>query len=98
MGYLEHYKTEALNDLVNNTACFLLDGYKSGEELNKDIENGTFNGNLYVEGNKEPVCTLRLEKGEGKYCIFEGSTWIVAWYDILSRFYQKNKKYFDSLL
>ena len=98
MGILDNYKDQARTDILIEYANFFLEPYKTADELNEAIENGSYTGLLYQEGNKKPVAHFKLEKNEGKYCIFEGSTWIVAWYDILNRWYQENKNFIDKHL
>ena len=94
---MNQYREQCLTDCINSYASFLFEGYNSGDHLNTAIEKGRYSGKIYETRKGKPVvvCELRLEPGEGTYCIFEGSTWIVAWYDILNRWYRENKKFFD---
>jgi hypothetical protein len=94
---MNQYRQQALSDLLETYANIMFEGYLTAEHLNRAIEAGKYSGKIYEthKGKEVLVCDLRLEPGEGTYCIFEGSTWIVAWYDILNRWYRENKKFFD---
>lgn len=95
---MNQYREQALKDCLDEHAQFILEKYETAEALEEDIQSGDYDGQIYLElGQKrnKVIANLRLEKGEGKYCIFEGSTWIVAWYNILNRWYAENKAYFD---
>lgn len=95
---MNQYRQQALEDILNNHAEFMFKPYDTPEALDQAIESGDYTGKIYVndwEGKARVVATLRLEPGEGKYCLFEGSTWMVAYWDILNRWYSENKNYFD---
>jgi hypothetical protein len=95
---MSKYKDQAIQDILDQYASFFIGPYDNPDQLNKAIETGEYTGELYQDkaGKSELLATFRLEPGEGIYCIFEGSIWIVAYYDILNRWYRENKNFIDS--
>jgi len=93
------YKQQALSDVLNLIAQYLLEPYSSAGQLNTAVKSGRYNGKLYLhtEG-KDPkvIATFRIEPDEGKVFYTEGSTWVVWYNDIMSRWYRENTDFLDS--
>ena len=95
---MNSYKEQALTDLLNHYASFMIQDYSSAEELDKAVESGNYDGGLYQDdenGKPKKLAQFNIEAGEGKVFFAEGSTWIVWYHDILNRWYRDNKDFLD---
>ena len=96
---MNKYRESALTDVLTFHASFMTGNYETEGELEEAICNGEYDPQIHREladNESEVVATLRLEEGEAKVLFCEDSTWVVWFQDILNRWYDENKEYFEA--